>query len=235
VTGRLAELAREHGLSEEARGRLQALLELLAADPEAPTSVREAERAVDVHVADALTGLALEPVRTARVLADIGAGAGVPGLVLAAARPELRVIEVESLGRKCAFLRRAIAAMGLRNAEVACVRAEQWPEGVGRCDVVTARAVAPLNTLVEYAAPLLRPAGALVAWKGAVSDEEAADGEAAAALLGLAPAEVVRVEPFVGAEQHRLSFYRWVGSVPKGFPRRPGTARKRPIRASTRG
>lgn len=232
---RLGELAAEHRLPPTSVQSLAALLELLASDPEAPTSVRAPERAVDVHIADALTGLAVEPVRSARVLADVGAGAGLPGLALATARPGLRVFLVESLRRKCAFLERAVAAMGLPNVMVVCARAEEWAEGRGRCDVVTARAVAPLPTLVEYAAPLLRAGGALVAWKGEVTEAEAADGAAAASVLGFGEADVLPVAPFPGAVSHRLYVYFKVCSHPNEYPRRPGMARKRPIRGSCGG
>lgn len=229
---RLAELAAHHAIAPAGVAAIERLLELLAEDPTAPTTVRDPVAAVDAHVADALNGLEVPELASASLVADIGAGAGVPGLVLAAARPGMRVVEVESVGRKCAFMERAIEAMGLPNAEVARARAEAWREGFGRCDAVCARALAPLPVLVEYAAPLLRDGGALVAWKGAPDDGEEADGEAAAQLLGLASARVVPTRPFPGARRHRLYVYLKVRSLPNGYPRRPGIARKRPIQAS---
>lgn len=232
MTERLAELAAQWDVGAGGVAALQRLLERLATDDAAPTTVREAGRAVDAHVADALTGLAVPELAAARRVADIGAGAGIPGLVLAAARPAMEVTEVESQGRKCAFLGELIAAMGLANATVACLRAEEWLAGRDACDAVTARAVAPLPVLVEYAAPLLRAGGALVAWKGAPGAAEREDGDHAAAVLGLAPARVVPVPPFPGADQRSLYVYLKVRSLPNGYPRRPGTARKRPLQAS---
>src|SRR5688572_30245997 len=120
---------------------LAALLDLLATDPHAPTTVRAREEAVDVHLADSLVALALPAVREARAIADLGAGAGLPGLALAAALPEARVWEVESAGRRCDFLRRAVAAAGLDNVEVVHARAEAWEAGLGTCDLVVARAL----------------------------------------------------------------------------------------------
>jgi 16S rRNA (guanine527-N7)-methyltransferase len=195
--------------------------------------VRDPAQAVHAHVADALTGLLVPELAAATRIADIGAGAGIPGLVLAAALPGAEVIEVESLARKCAFLERAVAAMGLGNAAVVCARAEEWAAGREACDAVTARAVAPLPVLVEYAAPLLRPGGALVAWKGTPDADEVADGDHAAAVLGLAAGRRVAVPPFPGADQRSLYVYLKVRSLPNGYPRRPGMARKRPLRAST--
>ena len=221
------------GLAPEAEAAIDRLLVLLEADDDAPTTVRARAKALDVHVADSLSGLELQAVRDARRIADLGAGAGFPGLVLATALPRARVSLVESVGRKCAWLERSIAAMGLANASAVNRRAEDWPQGLGAHDLVTARALAPLNVLVEYAAPLLAQAGALVAWKGRRDAAEERDGEAAASLLGLDLAEVRRVRPFPGARDRHLYLYVKVGSTPNGYPRRPGMASKRPLRAST--
>jgi 16S rRNA (guanine527-N7)-methyltransferase len=233
MSGRLEELARAWRVEPPGAAALAALLATLAADDAAPTAVRDPARAVDAHVADALAGLLVAELAGAARVADIGAGAGVPGLVLAAARPEMELVEVESAARKCAFMERLVAAMGLPNASVVCARVEEWAEGTGACDAVTARALAPLPVLVEYAAPLLRAGGALVAWKAVPAPSEVADGDHAAALLGLSAARVVDVPPFPGADRRTLHVYLKVGSLPNGYPRRAGTARKRPLQAST--
>ena len=115
------------------------------------------------------------------------------------------------------------------SAEIVCARAEEWRAGTGTCDVVTARALAPLPVIVEYAAPLLRPAGVLVAWKGEVPPGEAEDGAAAAHLLGLEIDLPQRVRPFAGSERRTLHLARKVAPTPAGYPRRPGIAAKRPL------
>jgi 16S rRNA (guanine527-N7)-methyltransferase len=226
---RLAELAAAWGIDADGRSALATLLELLASDPTAPTTVVEPERAVDVHLADSLVALDLAPVRQARVIADLGAGAGLPGLPLAVALPGAQVTLVESVGRKGAFMQRCIDAMGLANAEVVIARAEEWREGIGTCDVVTARALAPLNALLEYAAPLLRDGGLLVAWKGHRDPDEERAGRAAAARLGMEVEEVREVAPFPEAHARHLVVARKIAPTPAGFPRRPGMARKRPL------
>ncbi len=230
---RLAVLAARFDLPPAAVPALDALLELIASDPAAPTTITDPGTAVDAHVADALVALELEEVHGARQIADLGSGAGFPGLVLAAALPGTRVSLVESSSKKCAFLARAVEVMGLANVDAVAARAEEWEAGMGRCDVVTARAVAPLNVLVEYAAPLLGAGGSLVAWKGRRDAAEEADGDAAAAATGLAPAVVRPVRPWDGAEHLHLHLYLKVGSTPNRYPRRPGMASKRPIRVST--
>ena len=110
-------------------------------------------------------------------------------------------------------------------------RAEAWPEGAGVHDLVTARALAALPVVLEYAAPLLAEGGHVVAWKAAVSEEERADSLAAAGILGLEPLPVVKVTPFPGARDHSLHPFRKIAPTPDRFPRRPGMAVKRPLRA----
>jgi 16S rRNA (guanine527-N7)-methyltransferase len=212
---------------------IERLLDLLERDETAPTAVRDRAQAREVHVADSMSGLELPEVRNARRIADLGAGAGFPGLVLAAALPHARVALVESVGRKCAWLQHASDVMGLANAEVVHARAEAWPAGLDANDLVTARALASLNVLVEYASPLLAEGGALVAWKGRRDPVEEANGAAAAAQLAMEPAGVTRVQPFPEARDRHLYLYLKVGSTPNGYPRRPGMASKRPLRAST--
>jgi 16S rRNA (guanine527-N7)-methyltransferase len=230
---RLAELAARHALPDAGVRALEAVLELQATDATASTTVRDPLLAVDRHVADSLAALDLDAVRDARAIADLGSGAGWPGLALAAALPEASVALVETASRHCRYLQRAVDAAGLGNARVVHARAEAWPEGLGAHDLVTARALAALPVLCEYAAPLLELGGALVAWKAAVGAAEAADGAAAAAEVGLGAAEVHRVEPFAGARDHSLYVFRKVAPTPDRFPRRPGIATKRPLSAKT--
>lgn len=226
----LGVVLRRFGVAPEARTALHTLLKLLE-PPDAPTSVHDPATGVDVHIADSLTGVEIEEVRSARVIADIGSGAGLPGLVLAAALPDAHVFLVEAAARKCEFMRSAAAAMGLGNVDVVWSRAEAWSDGMGRCDVVCARALAPLSVLCEYAAPLLREHGLLVAWKGAVADAEAADGAAAAAHLGLEADAPRPVVPFTGSARRTLYVLRKVAPTPRNYPRRPGIATKRPLTA----
>jgi len=198
--------------------------------------VSEPAEALDAHVADSLSGLAVSDLSRARRIADVGAGAGFPGLALAIALPGARVDLIEAAGRKTAVIGRLAQAAELPNARAIAARAEDWartPAALGgggsAYDAVVARAVAALPVLVEYAAPLLREGGVLVAWKGARSEEEEAGGAAAAAAVGLAPEEVMRVEPFEGARDRHLHVFRKVAPTPERFPRRAGMAVKRPL------
>ena len=221
--------------------RLRTLLELLAADPRSPSSVRGAHEAERVHVADSLTGLEVPAVREARRIADVGAGAGFPGLVLADALPEARVDLVESVGRKCEFMREAIQRAGFANARVVCARSEEWaaapaPQG-GReaYDCVSARAVGRLATLAELASPLLREGGVLVAWKGRRHAEEEAEARRAERLTAMIGAEVLEVGERAGFEHRHLHVLVKRAATPAGLPRRPGVAKKRPFGARAEG
>ena len=227
----MAELAARHGLSDAAVGQLWRLLEALAVEPDPPTTVRSLEAALDVHVADSLSGLEVPELADARTVCDVGAGAGFPGLVLAVALPGARVDLVESTARKTEVIDRLAARAGADNARAVPERAEAWAAGPGRAayDVVTARAVDRLGVLVEYAAPLLREGGVLVAWKGKRDPAEEEGGAGAGDRLGMTPRAPLRVTPFARAEERHLHVYVKTGPTPAGVPRRPGMARKRPL------
>jgi 16S rRNA (guanine527-N7)-methyltransferase len=204
------------------------LIEALA-DPAAPTSVHGRKRARNVHIADSLTALEVPGVREAGRIADLGAGAGLPGLVLAIALPEAEVTLVESVGKKCAWMQQTAEALRLENVRIACVRVEELDDAP--FDVVTARALGALAVVCEYAAPLLREGGVLVAWKGAVGEVEEADGLAAARELGLERETVLPVQPYAGSERRTLHVFRKVAPTPERYPRRAGMAAKRPLTA----
>jgi len=233
VSDRLRDLSVRFGLPDDAAGQFETLLDLVAAEPASITSVRDPRRGVDLHVADSLVALELDAIRTAMRIADLGSGAGFPGLALAIALPEARVTLLESVGRKTAFLGRAAGALGLDNVAVVTARAESWSGGLGAHDLVTARALAPLGVVLEYGAPLLEPGGALASWKGRLEPDELADGAAAALTLGLTVPEPHAVAPFAGSGKRYVYLSSKVRPTPATFPRREGMARKRPLRAST--
>ena len=229
---RLREVCAAFELDAAAERKLRALLELIARDPDAPTSVTAPDEAVDAHVADSLSALPVLAGRSPpKTIADIGSGAGFPGLPLAVALERAEVDLIESIGRKCVFIERAIDLVGLDNARVVCARAEDWAraQGAGRYELAVVRAVAPLATLLEYASPLLHEQGLLVAWKGAREKLEEQQGEAAAHALGLIPCGVHPVTPFPGARHRHLYVFEKTGPTPAGIPRRAGMARKKPF------
>ncbi|MDX6623197.1 MAG: rRNA (guanine527-N7)-methyltransferase [Solirubrobacterales bacterium] len=208
---------------------LETVLALLAEERASVSSVVD-RRAWKVHVEDSLTGLEVPELRAASRIADVGAGAGFPGLVLAVALPESRVDLIESVGRKCEFMERAIAAAGIANATVVNLRSEEWAAGDGReaYDLVSARAVARLSTLAELASPLLEPNGHLVAWKGKRDEDEESQLSRAAESLAMAPRRILDVGGRAGSEHRHLHILEKIGPTPPNLPRRPGMAKKRP-------
>jgi 16S rRNA (guanine527-N7)-methyltransferase len=218
-------------LAPDAQESLARIVDLLATERGAPSAVRAPADAWRVHVADSLSGLAFEQLAAARTIADVGSGAGLPGLVLAAARPASTVDLIESVGRKCGFIHRALKASGIENARVVCERSEAWAAGEGgeAYEAVTARAVGRLATLAELASPLLADGGSLVAWKGRRDPEEEAELDRAAERLAMEPVEVRWVGPYAGSRNRHLHLMRKFGPTPPELPRRPGLAKKRPF------
>jgi 16S rRNA (guanine527-N7)-methyltransferase len=222
-------LAARYKLDGCQRAQLEMILLALAEDERAPTAVRDPARAVDVHLADSLSALEVDAVRGSHTIADVGAGAGFPGLALAVALPEARVSLVESQARKCRFAEMVRAGARIDNADVVRARAEEWEVGRGANDVVLARALAEPAVVLEYAAPLLRIGGSLVEWRGRREVVQERRAVAAAEVLAMELVEIRRAEPYAGAQDHHLHVYAKTNSTPDGFPRRAGMARKRPL------
>lgn len=231
LSEQLAALGERWELSGATVDRLEQLLAFLAADSQAPTAVKDPLTAVHVHVADSLSGFQVEGFRELTTLVDVGSGAGFPGLVLALAMPAAKFDLVEASARKCAFIDRVITGVGIDNARVVNMRAEEWAasEGARAYSGVVVRAVGSLSTLLEYAAPLLLPGGKLVAWKGRRDPGEEAQAVRAADQLGMRAISVEWVGPYAGSRNRHLHTYELVGQCPPGFPRRPGMARHRPL------
>jgi 16S rRNA (guanine527-N7)-methyltransferase len=229
ASDRLTSLVTRYRLSSPQRAQLEAILLAVARDERSPTTVRDPGRAIDVHLADSLVALEVDALTGAEEIADLGSGAGFPGLALAVALPDAEVRLVESQARKCAFMEGLVSLAGVANARVVRARAEEWPEGIGANDVVLARALAAPAVVVEYAAPLLRVGGVLIEWRGRREPEAERLGLNAARQLGMDLAEIRRVEPYEGARDHHLHIYLKSRETPSGFPRRTGMARKRPL------
>lgn len=224
-------------LDDDARLALQKVLELLAIERASVSSVTEPERAWKVHVADSLIGLEVSGLREASKIADIGSGAGFPGLVLAVALPRSQVDLIESVGRKCEFIARVIEAAGIDNARVLNARSEELAKEAGReaYGAVTARAVGRLSTLAELASPLLVEGGVLVAWKGKRDPEEETELDNAAEPLAMRPEEILHVGPYAGSEHRHLHVLRKSAPTPENLPRRAGMAKKRPLGRAAAG
>jgi 16S rRNA (guanine527-N7)-methyltransferase len=130
---------------------------------------REVERLWDRHLLNC--GAVAELIPEGKGVIDVGSGGGLPGLVLAIARPDLSIMLLEPLLRRTSFLSGCVEELGLRNVEVRRGRAEEWAGSLS-AEVVTARAVAPLEKLVGWCLPLLAPEGRMLALKGEAAAAE---------------------------------------------------------------
>ena len=198
------------------------------------TSIVDWERAQSAHYLDSLSVLPAIPgqLRSGCRLADVGSGAGFPGLPLHIADSSIHVTLVEATAKKAAFLRGLCETLGLTGVEVLTCRAEtlgQDPAARETFDVVTARGVAKLNALAELTLPLCRVGGVVIAHKGPGAEEEAADAENAVRVMGGAVREVRWVDVPGLDRRHALVVLDKLTPTPTRYPRRPGIPRKRPL------
>lgn len=156
---------------------------------------RELPRLWERHLLNSAALLPYLP-RTGRVV-DVGSGAGLPGLVIACARPDLDIVLVEPMERRAAWLTETAERLGLAAVEVVQRRAEEL-HGALTADVVTARAVAPMDRLMSWCFPLVGDGGALLALKGSRAEEEVRVAATLIERLGGAPAEILRAETIPG-------------------------------------
>lgn len=190
--------------------------------------------AMDRLYADSLAALAhgkLFP-QGASVI-DVGTGAGIPGMVLAIVRPDLRFTLLDSLNKRILFLRDVTETLGLTNVRCVHARAEDGahlPELREQFDVAVARAVAPLNVLCELLLPYVRIGGGMVCYKGPGVNEELPAAQIASRLLGggqisLLPAIV----PSQPEWKHCLAIARKRNATSKLYPRKAGTPSRQPL------
>jgi 16S rRNA (guanine527-N7)-methyltransferase len=191
------------------------------------TSIKQEDSAL-WNFADSLC--ALPYIEGAGTACDIGSGAGFPGVVLAITRPGTGFTLLEARKKRAAFLHGAIRELGLENARAVHLRAEDAgrdPAHRERFDVVTARALAAAPVLCEYAMPLLRVGGRLIAYKGALTNEEAEGAKKALRYLG--GADTRTVDAAVPGLTHTLYLAEKTGPTKKEFPRRAGVPEKKPL------
>jgi 16S rRNA (guanine527-N7)-methyltransferase len=213
--------------------KLEGYLELLAKANETMNLTRlvDLETARLLHVADGLTLVKYIHPDT-RLLADVGSGGGVPGMVLAVALPQTRVVMIESTQKKAMFLANTADALGLANVEVRGVRAEEAGRSDLRdaCDVVTSRAVGELVFLAEWCSPLCRKGGKLLAMKGAKINEELPRARRTIVALNLGEPKVHAVTSLPGQTSHVIVEIPKIGKSDPAHPRDPTLAKGKPLK-----
>ena len=162
---------------------------------------REVPRLWERHIVNCAAVASFLPA--SGTVVDVGTGAGLPGVILAAMRPELHIVLLEPMERRVTWLNEVVAALGLSSAEVVRGRAEEL-HGTVHADAVTARAVAPMDRLASWTLPLLRTGGVLVAMKGERAQEELDAATDVLAAMGGSPGQIVDAPTIPGMRPTRL-------------------------------
>lgn len=184
------------------------------------------------HFGDSLTLLTQDVLPQGASIADVGTGAGFPGIPLAISRPDLQITLMDSLRKRIEFLRELIQALGITNVTLVWGRAEelgQNPQYRDRFDIVIARAVAPLRVLVELCLPLTKTNGVFFAMKGPKAEEEVEAATNALKIIGgkLIGTRIV-VLPLL-KEMRTLVHILKNRPTPREYPRKAGTPERQPI------
>lgn len=214
-------------------GLAQAYADLLATEGVVRGVIgpREGPRLWDRHlVGSAVLG---DAIPEGFSVCDVGSGAGLPGLALAIARPDLSVTLVEPLQRRIDFLADCVRELGLGHVELVRARAEDV-HGTRTFDVVTSRAVAPLPRLAAWSMPLVSATGAMLAMKGASARDEARAATADLFAHGCAPPEVVVLGQDLLDPPVRVVRVVWEGDPRVGWGDSGGARSRRPARAKRR-
>ena len=197
------------------------------------TAVRDPEEFIVKHLLDSLGCVGSPEWEKADTIADVGTGAGFPGVPLAVMAPEKKISLIDSLQKRLRVIDDITRSLDIQNTTTFHLRAEeagQSKEHRERYDLCVSRAVASMNVLVEWCLPLVKVGGTFVAYKGEKAEEEIREAENAIRLLGgkIDRIETVNLED-ESAENHALVYIKKVKKTPAKFPRKSGTARKEPL------
>lgn len=195
------------------------------------TAITDPAEVAIKHFLDSLTVELVWQPRAGDRMIDIGTGAGFPGIPLAIRHPDITVVVNDSVRKKVDFLRETADALGLANVQAVWARAEELgrdSEYRGTFNMAVARAVAHLGALVEYALPLLKVHGLLIAMKGPSGVREVAESAQALEALGGKVRDVHKLT-LPDAGERQLILIEKIRATPKQYPRDPGMAKKKPL------
>lgn len=195
------------------------------------TAITDEEEVYEKHFYDSITPLFYLDIEEGASICDVGAGAGFPSLPMKIIRPDLKITIVDSLKKRITFLNELTANLKLDKITLVHDRAETFGQHGQRhmFDIVTARAVARLNVLLELCLPLVRTGGRLIVLKGQKAEEELREAEFALELLGGELSQVFSLSlPHENSERYIIEFDK-KRKTPRDFPRKPGTPNKKPL------
>ena len=198
------------------------------------TAVREEDEFLEKHIVDSLACNDYEEFQRAKLVVDMGTGGGFPGIPLAITNPDKNFILVDSLNKRLKVIGQVAEEIGINNIELIHMRAEDMGHNIKyreKVDVCVSRAVASLDILSEWCLPLVKKGGYFIPYKGESAKDEIASADAAIKVLGGNVEKIENPSEDKNAiSGHRLIFIRKYNSTPKRFPRKPGIAKKSPIR-----
>ena len=190
------------------------------------TAISEYEEVLDKHFYDSLLAANRKLEGT---LVDVGTGAGFPGVVLKIAFPELKVILIEPIGKRCVFLNSLIEKLGLKDIEVINARGEDYSlEHREAYDYVTARAVSNLNALIEVCGAMVSKNGHFICMRGKDGRQEIADADKAIKTMGF-EVEDIRDEQLFNGDMRLVAYLRKVKQTPLKYPRKYNIIKKNPL------
>ena len=220
-------------VSEKANENLEKYAEMMLRYNEVMnlTAITEPDEIREKHFLDSITLITSEKLTEGCSLIDIGAGAGFPSMPVKIVREDINLTMLDSLNKRINFLNDVIAELGIKNATAIHSRAEEGGKNKNlreKFDIATARAVADLAVLSEYALPFVKLGGYFVAMKGNAPKEELEGAKKAIREMG-GEVEAVKEIVLPSGINHSLIIIRKVVNTPSKYPRKPGTPSKTPI------
>ncbi len=219
-------------LSEEQQKKFKIYCEFLLEYNEKVnlTALTEKQEVIDMHFIDSLAGMKLKEIKENAKCADIGTGAGFPGVPIAIVRPDVTVALVDSLQKRLTFLDELKEKLELKNVYTVHGRSEDLGRSAEmreKFDCVFSRAVARLNVLLEYDMPFAKVGGSVLAWKGPAFTEEIAEAEKALKVLG-GKVENVYTSALED-KSHFIVSVKKTDKTPMKYPRQAGMPKKKPL------
>ena len=192
------------------------------------TSITERDKIISIHFMDSISAISLIPLNS--TVLDIGSGAGFPAIPIKLVRDDLKIVMIDSSLKKVGFQNHIIEILGLENISTIHTRAEDYARGEGRAqfDIVVSRAVAKLNTLLEYTVPFVRVGGSVIAYKSINTEDEISGAKKAFSELKAEVTEIVRPD-FDKDIERALILIKKIGKTPRNYPREQNLPRKNAI------
>jgi 16S rRNA (guanine527-N7)-methyltransferase len=197
------------------------------------TAITEDEQIVKKHFIDCIKIFKFTPLKEAKRIIDIGTGAGFPGIPIKIVKSETNVVLLDSLNKRINFLNEVINKIELKDITTIHGRAEDFSQKAEyreKSDVAVSRAVANLTVLSELCIPYVKVGGYFIAMKGPSVEEEIREGKNAVFTLGGKIEDIIKIEIEDSDLNHNLVIVKKMKETPKIYPRRAGTAVKKPLK-----